>query len=167
MLLLPGASLQAGGQKGQARPPARPMPIERGATEQTIPATPIDEFERMSPEEQQQALARLPADQRKRVEDQLRKFNQLPPEQRQALNNLYSRLHQLPERQQESVHKAIDRFSKLPMERQQVVREQLRSFAALPGQDRAAHLRSQAFKQGLSRKEQGIVRDMLPLFIAN
>ncbi|HTW66979.1 MAG TPA: DUF3106 domain-containing protein [Bryobacteraceae bacterium] len=147
---------QKGGGRtfGRARPPA-------SASQRA--ETPIEEFERMAPEEQQRSLARLPAAQRKRIVQQLQKFNQLPPEQRQALNNLYSRLHQLPPRRQQTVHDAIDRFSKLPMDRQQAIRSQLRALAPLSAEDRAARLANQDFRHSFSRREQGIVRDMLPL----
>jgi Protein of unknown function (DUF3106) len=148
-------------QKGGGHPMGRQRqgPLAR----ESRARTPIEEFERMPPEEQHRALARLPADQRKRMEERLRKFNELPPEQRQALNNLYSRLHELPPRQQESVHDAIDRFSKLPMDRQQAIRDRLRALAPLSEQDRKAQLKGEDFRRGFSRKEQGIVRDMLPL----
>jgi hypothetical protein len=157
----------AGGQKAEGRPPAVHSPGRPETEARTAPdsgsSTPIDEFDRLSPEEQQQKLARLPADQRRRLEERLRQFNQLPFEQRQMLRNLYSRLHQLAPGQQATVHKAIDRFSKQPAESQQAIRDELRLLSALPEQDRAARVTSRDFRQGLTRKEQGIVRDMLPL----
>ncbi len=126
--------------------------------------TPIDEFERMSPASNgsKRWLVCREAE-RKRLEQRLRQYKRLPFEQRQMLRTLYSRLHQLPPRQQETVHKAIDRFSKQPNESQQVLRDELRLLSALPEQDRAARVASQDFRQGLTRKELGIVRDMLPL----
>jgi len=129
--------------------------------------TPIDQFDRLSPDEQKQVLARLPAEQRKRLEERLRQFNQLPFEQRQMLRNLYSRLHQLAPGRQETVHKAINRFSKQPAESQQAIRDEVRLLSALPELDRASRVASKDFRQGLTRKEQGIVRDMLPLLPFN
>lgn len=165
VLLASGQCAFAAGQKSDGHPAARPP--NRPGEAQTAPDaganTPIDEFERMSPEQQQQALARLPEAERKRLEQRLRQYERLPFEQRQMLRTLYSRLHQLPPRQQETVHKAIDRFSKQPNESQQVLRDELRLLSALPEQDRAARVASQDFRQGLTRKELGIVRDMLPL----
>jgi hypothetical protein len=127
------------------------------------PKTPIDEFERMSPEQQQKALNRLPPGQRQKLQEQLQRFNRLPPEQQQTLRNLYNRLHQLPPNQQESVRKAINRFSEQAPARQQAMRDELRSMAALPEQDRTARMASQEFRDSFSRKEQGIVKDMLPV----
>jgi hypothetical protein len=155
----------AGGQKAEGHPPAVHSPgrTEAHSAPDSGSNTPIDEFDRLSPEEQQQKLARLPADQRRRLEERLRQFNRLPFEQRQMLRNLYSRLHQLAPGQQATVHKAIDRFSKQPAESQQAIRDELRLLSALPEQERAARVTSRDFRQGLTRKEQGIVRDMMPL----
>jgi hypothetical protein len=125
--------------------------------------TPIDEFERMSPEQQQRALERLPPGQRQKLQERLQRFNRLPPEQRQTLRNLYNRLHELPAGQQESVRKAINRFSEQAPERQQAMRDELRSLSALPVQDREARMASGEFRNSFSRREQGIVRDMLPV----
>jgi phage-related protein len=163
---LPPHPLPVPAPASASRPPGKePVKSDREiAPHEPAVSSPIDEFERLPAEQQQQALAQLPSDQRKRVEEQLRKFNQRSPEERQALNNLYSRLHQLPEAQQETVHRAVDRFSKLPADRQQAVREQLHAFSALSSADRAARLRTALLKQSLSRKERGILRDMLPLF---
>jgi hypothetical protein len=125
--------------------------------------TPIDEFERMSPEQQQRALDRLPPGQRKKLQERLQQFNRLPAEQRQTLRNLYNRLHELPANQQESVRKAINRFSEQAPDRQQAMRDELRSMAARPEQEREARLASGEFRDRFSRREQGIVRDMLPV----
>lgn len=125
--------------------------------------TPIDEFERMPPEQQQRALDRLPPGHRQKLQERLQRFNRLPPAQQTTLRNLYNRLHQLPAGQQESVRKAIHRFSGQPPDRQQAMRDELRSLAMLPEQARAQRIASQEFRQGFNRREQGMMRDMLPL----
>jgi hypothetical protein len=125
--------------------------------------TPIDEFERMSPEQQQRALERLPPAQRQKLQERLQRFNQLPREQQQTLRNLYNRLHELPANQQESVRKAINRFSEQAPDRQRAMRDELRSMAVLSRQDRDARTESREFRNSFSRREQGIVRDMLPV----
>jgi hypothetical protein len=134
---------------------------ERGA--KASPKTPIDEFERMSPEQQQRALERLPPAQRQKLQERLQRFNQLPREQQQTLRNLYNRLHQLPANQQEFVRKAINRYSEQAPDRQRAIRDELRSMAALSKQDREARTESREFRNSFSRREQGIVRDMLPV----
>lgn len=125
--------------------------------------TPIDEFERMPPEQQQRALDRLPPGQRQKLQQRIDTFNQLPPEQQQTLRNLYGRLHSLPPDRQNTVRSAINRFSEQPPERQQAMRAELRGLAAMPEPNRQARMTSREFKSQFSGKEQGILRDMSPL----
>jgi hypothetical protein len=139
------------------RPPQPPR------SERPNAKTPIDEFERMTLQQQQQALRELPPGQRKKLQDRLERFNQLPPNQQQTLRNLYNRLHELPASQQELVRKAISRLSEQPGDRQQAMRDELRSLAALSAEDRDARVASQEFRDTFSRREQDIVRGMLPV----
>lgn len=143
----------------RASVPAQPAPPRSTP----IPQTPIDEFETMSPQQRQRALSGLPPAERERLRQRLQKFNDLPPEQQQALKSLYSRLHQLPPERQEAVRKAVNRFSQQSPERQQVVREELQNLAMLAEPERQERLHSSAFRKKFSRKEQGILRDMVPL----
>src|SRR5215472_845104 len=140
---------------------ARPMPPPRqgrgpGAVERGD-RTPIEEFETMSPEQQQRALNRLPAEQRQRLQERLQKFNQLPPEQQRALKNLYNRLHQLPPDKQDAVRKSINNFSKQTPERQQAIREELRSIAGMSPDGRKNHVSTPEFRKKFNKKEQEIV----------
>jgi len=128
--------------------------------------TPIEEFETLPPEQQQQALSRLPPAQRQKLQERLRRFNALPPQQQQALKTLYNRLHQLPPQSQDTVRKAINKFSQAPAGRQQAMRDELRSVAALPSEERQAHLNSPDFRSRFTKKEQDILRDMSPLLPA-
>jgi hypothetical protein len=127
------------------------------------PKTPIDEFETMPPEQQRQALDRLPPAQRQQLEERLRRFNHLPAEQQRALKGLYNRLHQLPPQRQDAVRKAINQFSEQKPDRQQAIREELRGLASLPQQERDARFASLEFRDRFSPKERGIVRDMSDL----
>ena len=144
-----------------ARRPPAPHSARSGAT--TPAVTPIDEFERMSPDQQQRALERLPPGQRQKLQQRLQRFNQLPAEQQRTLRNLYNRLHQLPPEQQQSVRRAINRFSEQSPARQQVMRDELRSLAALPERNREAWVKSPEFRRRFSRREQGIIYEMTPM----
>lgn len=137
----------------------------RAGAEQAT-STPIDEFETMSPEEQQRALDRLPPDEQQKVRQQLQRFNALPPEQQRALRNLYTRLHQLPPERQDTVRRAVGRFSQQPAERRQAIRDEFLSLANLPESQRQMRMASPEFRAMFNRKEQGIIRDMAPLLPA-
>ncbi|HWY47143.1 MAG TPA: DUF3106 domain-containing protein [Bryobacteraceae bacterium] len=137
-----------------SRPPGSPRQ-SKGPVQ-----TPIEEFETMSPAEQQKALNRLPPAQRQKLQERLQRFNQLPPEQQQALKNLYNRLHQLPAERQDAVRKSINKLSQQPPERQQAIRQELRGMANLSPDERRAHLSGPEFRGKFNKKEQEIVRDM-------
>lgn len=137
-------------------------PSSHAAPEQA-PQTPIDEFETMSPEEQQKALDRLPPDQREKVRRQLEQFKALPAEQQRTLRNLYTRLHQLAPERQDSVRRAVARFAQQPSERRQAIRDEFRNLANLGDSERQARMASPEFRAMFNRKEQGIIRDMAPL----
>lgn len=154
-----GPSAQAQGRRGgMNRPrPARPEKTARP------PKTPIEEFQRMSPQERQKALDRLPPQQRKNLEERLQRFNQLPPEQQRTLNNMLGRLNQLPPERQEVVRKSMNWFSQQPMGRRQAMREELKGLAALPAEDRPARMSSPEFRFKFSDQEQETIRDMSDL----
>ena len=122
--------------------------------------TPIQEFETMSPAEQQKALDRLPPEQRQRLQQRLDRFNQLPPERQRALTDLYNRLHQLPPERQDAVRKSINNLSNQSPQRQQAIREQLRSMASMTPEERQAYISTPEFRGKFNKKEQEIVRDM-------
>ena len=155
--LLTVSPLAAQGRRGMGpsrRPPARPERAQRG------PKTPVDEFLRMSPEEQRRALDRLPPDQRERLQKRLEAFKQLPPEQRSVLNDQYHRLSELPPERQEVVRNAFKRFGNQPPERQQALRQELRQLSGLSPDERQARLQSPEFQSNFNHHEQQIIKDM-------
>jgi TolA-binding protein len=152
-LALPVEARQAGG-KGAKRPTEKsPRNSE----------TPIDDFLHMTPEEQRQALDRLPPGQRMRLQQKLDKFNQLPPQQQQRLRTMYDRLNQLPQARQSLVRRSLNEFSQQPADRRQAMRQELRKLAPLGPRDREARMSSAEFRQKFSEKEQRMVSDMSDL----
>ena len=155
--LLAPAPLAAQGRRGMGmgrRPPARPERAQKG------PKTPVDEFLRMSPEEQQRALDRLPPDQRERLQKRLEAFKQLPPEQRSNLGEQYRRLSELPPERQEVVRNAFKRFGNQPPERRQAMRQELRQLSDLSPEERQARLDGPEFRGKFNQHEQQIIKDM-------
>jgi Protein of unknown function (DUF3106) len=153
-LAAPAHGRQAGGKSSKSRTERQ----TRGGE------TPIDEFMRMSPEEQREALDRLPAAERMKLQERLQRFNQLPSRQQQALRQLYDRLHQLPPDRQKAVRKSLNQFTQQPLVRRQAMRQELRSIASLEVEDRKARMATPEFRGRFSEKEQGIIRDMSDLF---
>jgi phage-related protein len=148
-----GGGAPGGGGNVSVHRPSAPAPEK----------TPIDEFERMPPEQQQKALAKLPPARRKKVEEQLAHLRSLPPEQRAMLRQTYSRLSELPPDRQQAVRKAFQKFGNQPGDRQQVIRSELKQLGELPADQRAARFTSPEFRKSYSRGEQQIIRDMSDL----
>jgi Protein of unknown function (DUF3106) len=152
-LAIPAQGRQGGSKPSKSRAEKAPKNAE----------TPIDEFMRMSPEEQREALDRLPPAQRMRLQQRLERFNQLPAQQQQTLRKMYDRLNQLPPDRQKAVRKSLNQFSQEPPDRRQAMRQELRSMAPLKPEDREARMASPEFRERFSDKEQRIVRDMSEL----
>ena len=148
-------------QRGRGGP-VRTAPPRTSHTEKED-KTPIEEFETLSPEEQQKALNRLSPSEREKLQERLKRFNALPPEQQQALKTLYNRLHQLPSDRQDAVRGAINKFSEQQPARQEAIRQELRDMAVLTAAERRARLASPEFRAQFNKKEQEILRDMSPL----
>jgi hypothetical protein len=155
--LASGISLVAQGHHGGASSGA----IHRG---QDLDKTPIDDFERMSPEQQQKALAKLPPERRKKVQEQLARLRNLPPEQRAALRQTYQRLSEFPPDRQQQLRKSLQKFGSQPSQRQQAMREELRHLSEQSPEERANRLNSPEFRHAFNRSEQQVVRDMSDLF---
>lgn len=153
LCLAQGSTAFAQAKHSAARPP---KPAKNAPT-------PIDEFMRMSPEERQKALNRLPPAQRRRLEERLKRFNELSPERQQELKSMYNRLNQLPPEQQQVVRRSLNQFSQQPADRKQAIRDELKSIAPLSAEEREARLASPDFREKFTDKEQGIVRDMSQL----
>ncbi|HME06825.1 MAG TPA: DUF3106 domain-containing protein [Bryobacteraceae bacterium] len=157
--LLPGSASSAQGHRAGGGAGA----IHRSPGAKEPENTPIDEFERMTPEQQQKALAKLPPERRKKVEQQLARLRSLPPEQRAMLRQTYSRLSELPPDRQQAVRKAFEKFGNQPAGRQQAIREELKQLGNLPPDERATRLKSPEFRQSFNHGEQQIIRDMAEL----
>src|SRR5450755_1512223 len=148
LTLVPGVSAQ--GRRGGGMKTRAPRPEKASKPAKT----PIDDFEKMSPEERQKALDRLPPKQRQQVEERLKNFKELPPGQQQTLKNMYNRLNQLPPARQEVVRGALNQFAQQPADRQQAMRQELRGMAGLPEDERQTRLASPEFRSKFNGHEQ-------------
>lgn len=124
------------------------------ASKETEPA--LEQFQKMSPEERQQALQKLPADRRAKIQKQLDLYDKLTPVERAQLE----RFRQLPPDRQNALRKAFEKYQKSSPERQQVMRDELTNLRAMTESERAARLSSPEFKRSYSKGEQQMITDM-------
>ena len=139
---------------GRRPPPPHSQPVPQPSR------TPLEEFERMSPEEQEKALAKLPPERRQRMEERLRNLRSLSPEQRSNLMLQYGRFNELPPARQEAVRNAWKQFGAQPPKQQQAIRKELRRLAGMSPDKRQTRLDSPAFRRKYPSDEQQIIRDM-------
>ncbi|MGA2591453.1 MAG: DUF3106 domain-containing protein [Bryobacteraceae bacterium] len=144
---------------GQTAPPARAAD-ESAATQQQPTGNPIDRWNRMSPEERERQLAKLPPERARLIRERLRQYNQLPPEEKETLRENYQRFTQLPPEKQEIVRQRMREFRELPQARRLVIRHEMEALRALPESERHARMNSEAFRTQFSPPEQQIIRDV-------
>ncbi|HYZ87289.1 MAG TPA: DUF3106 domain-containing protein [Bryobacteraceae bacterium] len=146
-----------------AQPVLREPASEKGA--QTGPNI-IERLRRMTPEERQRWLERLPPERRERIERRLKALEELTPEERDRLQQQYERFRQLPPEQQDAVRNLFRRYSSFPRERREAIREELRQLANLRPIERRDRILSSEFQEKFSIEEQRVIRRLFRLYQA-
>lgn len=117
---------------------ASPKPAAKGAQN---PAKELERFQKMSPQDRQKALAKLPPDRRARMEKQLSRYENLTPAQ------------------QAQVNRRLQKFQSLPPQRQNAVRQELQHLRAMPPAQRRAVLNSDQESRRFSPDELQLLRE--------
>ena len=154
-----GRGMKAGRPPG-ARRPHRANPGGRLG----IGPTAIDRWNRMSPEEQQKALDRLPPEQRRRVQQRIDAFNSLPPEERQRLRERYQRFANLPPEKQDMVRQDMRQIQQLAPDRRRAVVREFQQLRNLPEADRRVRMTGDEFRGRFSSEEQRILENLAENF---
>ena len=116
---------------------------QRQNPERENPAKELERFQKMSPQDREKALSKLPAARRARVEQQLQRLDSMTPEQR--------------ERQL----RRVEAFQSLPPERRKVVQQEIQDIRTLPPVLRRDRLYGEQMKQ-FSPEEQQLIRGSFP-----
>jgi hypothetical protein len=136
------------------RPPARPGKMG------PPPNGMIERLNRMTLEQRQRALDRLPPERREKVERRLENFNALPPEEKDRLREQYQAFQKLPPEKQDAIRRSFREFNQLPEDRRPLVRRELMYLRGLSGDERATRFGSDAFKSRYSDTEQQLLQDL-------
>lgn len=152
-----GAAVAAGADQNKAAPKKQPagepvLPpsggggVPKGGGKMGNPDNPVDRLLRMTPEQRERALEKLPAQQQANIRKRLENFDRLPPAQKerqlQRLNELWS----LPPDKHELVAQQIKAFDALPEDRRVLVRQAYQRLSRLSADDRTALLAKPAFR---------------------
>jgi hypothetical protein len=143
--LLYGAALPVWGQ-GVAGERLKQLKQKQAARQKqlppAIPGPAIERLQRMSPEQREQALAKLPPERRQQMEQRLKRLERLTPEQRDLLDQRYQA------------------FQSLPPGRRVVVRAAMQQLRSMPEADRRARLNSEEAKRRFSPQELQLLREV-------
>jgi uncharacterized protein DUF3106 len=149
------------GQRGAAQGGARAAAAkERGKEKET----PIERWNRMTPEERRRALAKLPPERRREIQDKIERFRSLPPEERQRLRERYQTFQQLPPEQQAHARELFRQFNSLPEDRRPLVRQEYEQLRSMPENQRQARINNAEFNSKFTPAEQQMLRDLTQTF---
>src|SRR5438067_2310518 len=120
---------------GMGRHPERAPKLPRAGKAPQAGPTPIDEFQRMSPQERQKALTKLPPDRAEKLRKQLKEYSQLTPEQQATAKEQLEIFRHLPPERQQAMRKAFHKFSQQPTDRQDAIRQELNQMRGMTEAD--------------------------------
>jgi phage-related protein len=160
LLAAPRGLAQRRGMGGGHPQPHVPKPEKERPAKPEKGPHPVDEFLRMTPQQRQQALSRLPEERRRKIQEQIDRIDRLPPEQRERLRQQYERFRQLPPERQQAIRKAMQKLQNQPPDRQQAIREELNRLRAMPAGEREEHLNSPDVKSRYNKHEREILGDL-------
>lgn len=137
----------AQGRRAMPRPGAKPGAI-------------LERLNRMTPEERQRALDRLPPERRARVQERLDRLNAMPPAARERLREQYDEFQKLPPEKQETVRRAFRDLNQLPEDRRPALRREIVRLRNMPAERRAFRMESERFRSLYSESERQLIRDL-------
>lgn len=153
ILLAAASAPPAKAQKAQ-QVPGRP------AAQAQLPPNAIDRWNRMSPQERERELAKLPPARARQIRERIRWYNHMAPEERQALRQRYQTFSQLPPDKQQIVRQRLRENHEFPLARQLAIHSEIQHLRSLPEAQRQALMNSGEFRGRFSPQEQQIIRDL-------
>lgn len=164
-VVMPVSAWAQGGARRGGPVPNR-VPAERpqrapkaGGPKQAAPmprrTAELDRLERMTPEQRQKALDRLPPERRERVEKGLERYRAMNPENRERLRNF----ERMPEEQRDAMRQSFRRMQDLPVGRRGMVRKELQQLRGMPDSERESRMQSESFRKRFDANEQGLIKD--------
>jgi hypothetical protein len=152
------AILQAILLVGFAAGPARSEQEDEKPAGQEVLENSIDRWNRMSPEERERELAKLPPDRARMIRQRIWQYNHLRPEEQRALRERYRAFSQLPPEKQQLVRDRLREFSQMPATRQSEVHDEIRRLRMLSPAQRQARIDGDEFRGRFSPPEQQIIK---------
>ncbi len=138
---------------------AQPMPS-------MLNTAPLEKLRKMTPEQREKALSKLPADRQEAMRKRLEFYESLTPEQRRWLNEQYQLFRQLPPERQEEMRRLYRRFNAIPEDRKTALQREFYLLRRLSEAQRKARLDSKEFRARFSPQERRLLADMADVVAA-
>ena len=142
---------RAGGPGIGGRRPSMAAPGDR---------SPLERWNRMSPQQRERALRQLPPERRKSIEERLAKFNSMPKGERARLTQRYERFAELTPEKQELLRRQMREFRDAPDDRRPALAREFRRLRGMTEADRRSRVESDEFRHLFSAEEQQMLRDL-------
>jgi predicted Fe-S protein YdhL (DUF1289 family) len=165
MALLPGVNVLAQ-RSPDARLARRVAQEKRRAEKAKVKEapTPLERWNRMTPEQRQRVLAQMPPERRREFQQKLQQYRSLPPGERQQLRERYQAFSQLPPEQQNHARELFRQFNSLPEDRRPIVRREYEQMRSMSESERSARIASEAFRGRFTPSEQQMLQDLAHTF---
>jgi hypothetical protein len=121
---------------------------------------------RMTPEEREQALSRLPPAQREKIEQRIQNFQKLPPAAQARRLDRLERLNSLPPQKQNQVRRSLNQLNALPDDRKMAINQELRHMLGMPDEQRRAYMNTEEFRNRFSPAEQQMIGNLAEILPA-
>ena len=136
---------------------------QRARSRPVGPGNGIERLEKMTPEERERALAKLPPERRRRLEERLRRWEELPPEERQRLRRRFETFQQLPPEQQARARRLYRQFQNLDGSRKPLIRSEFLRLREMDESQRRTRFASPEFRERYSRPERDLLEGLAEL----
>ncbi|HEY2845037.1 MAG TPA: DUF3106 domain-containing protein [Bryobacteraceae bacterium] len=124
------------------------------------PTTVVQQLMRMTPEERERALEKLPPQRQALIRERLEKFDRLPKAEQERRLRLGEIFANLPPDKQDLVRHQIQAFNQLPDDRRRLVGAAFQRLRRLPESQRRELLASERFRSRFSSAEQQMIADL-------
>jgi len=124
------------------------------------PTTVVQQLMRMTPEERERALEKLPPQRQALIRERLQKFDSLPKAEQERRLRLGEIFASLPLEKQDLVRRQIQAFNQLPDDRRRLVGSAFQRLRRMPEERRQAAIGSEQFRNRFTPAELQMITDL-------
>jgi hypothetical protein len=158
-LLMPAFGWQGSGVKRPRPNPPPPAPA-RQAPRNAPQAELFEKLMRMTPEEREQALSKLPPARRTQIEQRIGNFQKLAPAAQERQLGRLERLDNLPPKERNEVRRSMNQLKDLPDDRKKAINRELQYMTGMSDEERLSHMNGEEFRNRYSSDDQQMIGNL-------